>query len=498
MFKKIQNYLLLNYPLLWNIRVVPATVIMLLIHLLFFGIGYTKGEVDFTKSGLEYDYDGSSGVITFFGVVISILFFIGWIVFYLRNNALKSFYPQNSNSLYAEWLIIAMICIVNCGYSGSFLYGKDVRTRSYFTETEFSRRADIIKMASLFTSGSFNGLQSDFMTNGGEHKDTTAKTVNFKGKDYELTSLINKNLYKFSYRNEKNDSLTEIRVKGWLHDNRKDSVLWLMTEFEKIAKSHNLKANITPDKWLSLVYNYPDFTKFTTVGKIESFPEKYGQVQEYDEIAAPIGLEREADKLLSSSKTINGISYIYPKYYVPLLQLTTAYGTIYEAWENPDADIDLLKVFLYIGVVLSMFIFSYRVTSGRSWLIGLVSMGLLAIISGGLTIAGNSQQGFPIIWLLIIAFLFAYFATKCTMGFQKGRSAIILNISMWISVAFIPLLYSLLKNLTIASSFNYENPGYLWFLNNEDAMYSLNIIFVAIYMYFFATLIKKWKGLAEA
>ena len=503
MFKNIQNYLLLNHPLLWNLRVIPATIIMVAIHLIFFGIGYDRGAVDFTKSSFDYDYDGTGAIIIFFGVIISILFFIGWIVFYLRNNAFKSFYPQSSNSIYAEWFIIAAICIFNCGYSGTFIYGKDVRARSYFNEQEFSRRIDIISMASVFVRGSYIDKAENFKLKDGKRIRVISTTYKFKGKDYKLTSLLNKNLRSFSYQYGVKDSLNELRVKNWLYNNRKDSVLWLMTEFDKIAKSHKLKCNVTPAKWLSLIYNYPDFTKFTVIGKIEGYRAgsyDYDPDQEYSDDGVAVEWQQQSDTLMSDTKIINGMQYIYPKYYVPLQQLTNAYDTISASWENPDADMDLLIVFIYAGVLLSMFIFSYRVTSGRSWLIALVTVGITAIVVGGLTIAANAEKMFSVIWLLVIVALAIYFIRKSIVGLHKGNSAIVLNSLLWVGVAFVPLLYSFSKSVLSATRYDYidsADPAYLWLKKYEDIIMALNIIFVAVYMYFFTIAIKKWKGIAE-
>lgn len=48
MFKDIQKKLLLNYPLLWNTKFVPMVAIGLLLHLIFFGLGYLDGTIDFS------------------------------------------------------------------------------------------------------------------------------------------------------------------------------------------------------------------------------------------------------------------------------------------------------------------------------------------------------------------------------------------------------------------------------------------------------------------
>mgnify|MGYP006150109831 CR=1 FL=1 len=49
MFKEIQKKLLLKYPLLWNTKFVPLLTIGLLLHFIFFGLGYMDGTIDFSN-----------------------------------------------------------------------------------------------------------------------------------------------------------------------------------------------------------------------------------------------------------------------------------------------------------------------------------------------------------------------------------------------------------------------------------------------------------------
>ena len=67
MFTKIQKYLLINHPLLWNTKIVPALSFAILFHILFFVIGYVYGNVDFTDENY-YRSDFSTGVIIFFSI----------------------------------------------------------------------------------------------------------------------------------------------------------------------------------------------------------------------------------------------------------------------------------------------------------------------------------------------------------------------------------------------------------------------------------------------
>ena len=219
MFKKIQNYLLLHHPLIWNIKLLPVLLTIIIFHIVFFSIGYVQGELDFNHFEDFYTYDNIPKVIMFFSVLISILVFIIWLVFYLRNNAFKSFYAIGNSSLYKEWLLILLICTLNCTYIWSFDFGSDCRARSYFDREEADRRNEIIDMASFFTGFDF---EPRFDGRTEEFEGTQASTFVFNNKRYSVKSLINKTVS--TARHSATQSGYNQRIRMWLSENRKDSV----------------------------------------------------------------------------------------------------------------------------------------------------------------------------------------------------------------------------------------------------------------------------------
>ena len=99
MFKKIQKYLLINQPLLWNLKIIPLTAFLVLFNIIYFILGYFNGALDFNDTDDNYRYDANEGIILFLGALIAILTAIVWAVYYLKNNALKSNYPKTKYSL---------------------------------------------------------------------------------------------------------------------------------------------------------------------------------------------------------------------------------------------------------------------------------------------------------------------------------------------------------------------------------------------------------------
>lgn len=523
MFQNIQKNLLLRHPLLWNTRIVPILAIALALHLIFFIVGYLRGAIDFTPEPEEYVFDALGGIIVFFSISISILIFIFWLVYYTRNNAFKSFYPKSSTSLFKEWLIVFLVCLLNSAYFGSYFLGEDVRARGYFSEEEFSRRITVISMVSLFADGGFLENGDYYAEINGQQELRHRDYFEYKGKRYPLNSLINKDISDFTYQSGKRDSLNSVRVKNWLVENRKDSVLWVMREFDKIAKEHGAKGNLTPEKWLDITYNNPEFTKYITVGRIlryerDDHSSRFGHNTVYTEDVHVVeqvpGNGFDITKIDTISNVINVIgnhTYIFPKYYVPLKQMEDSYSDISKAYSNPTVDENFLLVVLYFSMCFSLAIFSFRVTSGRDWIIALLAFGVTALITGIFQITFSSSIGYShtthyqgnfywIMWLLIVAVLMILFLTQKD---KKGRSAIFLNIVLWLCPWVIVLLFSIAKDFMYIEDPQYGmswqlSPTGKWIDANFDWIMLGNALTIIVFMYFFTKAVRNWKGIAEA
>lgn len=504
MLKNIQNNLLLRHPLLWNTRFIPALAAMVIIHILFFAIGLADGTVDFTQDW-NYRYNDTSVTVAFFSVFIAILALILWLVYYFRNNAYKSFYPKTNMSLFKEWLIIAVLCILNCSYFASYEIGKNVRTRSYFAEEEFSRRADIISMASLFADGAYKEAAYIYENKNGTTVRVERDSFEYNHRKYAINSLLNKDIVDFTYQSRAKDSLNELRVKKWLIENRKDSVVWLMSEFDKIAKGHNLKGNITPQKWAELVYNHPEFTNKITVGKAEHYVTNslYYNTADEDEVVPPQAEVPVYDTISNTYKVFDNEEHAYPKYYVPLKQLESSYQQISTAWSSPLIDFDLALFFKYFGLMLSLSVFSFRVTSGKNWLITLVTIGVMGILTGIFSMIAHIDSFFSFIWMVIIIAMLIYYISTCRAKTSKGLSAIALTGVLWLAPWFIPLLYGVICDFIYWKYMDYpvpheRTPLESWILESSTLFMAVNLLIVFIYMYFLSRSIKKWKGIAEA
>ena len=508
MFKKIQNHLLIKHPLLWNIKIVPLTFYSILFHIIFFIIGYNRGDINFTETDNNYSYDSGEGTLIFFSVLISILALILWCVYYFKNNSLKSFYPKNNLSIFKEWIILFFGSLLIVTFLVSYFYGKDVKVRSYFSEIEAKKRSETLAMGSFFVNGSYsyfynnNTIDSTTTIDALETKTTdSTKEKDFfiyKGKKYSYNSLLNKNINSYSFINEQKDSILKERIKTWLVTNQKDSVLKVFKDYLIIAKDHNLKASIDAEKWLDLTYDYPTFEKYKTIGKEE---------RDFD-----YNIEYNTTKINSTEqyfiKGLNGEKYLYNKFYVPESQLNHAYKTISDSYNNPTISWQSFLIAVYFAIAISLMLLSFRVTSGKNWLIALISLGITNILIGILTAIFKSQYVYLTTILLIFIATLIYFLIKIAMKKSKGISGITLNITLWILPAFAPIIYYLILeiakeisgyNSAIGQSRDVIFPKITYFRDEQFIFYLfyLNVVFVALGMLFFSRKIKQWRGIAE-
>lgn len=516
MFKNIQNKFLINNPLLWNSKIVPFAAIAIIFQILFFLLGYSNGQINFTDASDSYDYGINSGITIFVSVLITILVFIVWLVFYARNNGFKSFYPKNNLSLYKEWLLILLFCALNSTYAVSYFYAKDLRARNYYSEQEINRRLEIISLSSLFVDGSFQEGNFIMQEVDGKSFRVERDSFQYNNRNYSLKSLLNKEIRSFTYFNDKKDSLVELKVKRWLIENKKDSVQWVFTEFFKIANEHKLKSNIDPNKWVELVYNYPEFTKYISVGRTyrENDPlyNYYEGVNDNLDYAVETEYDyanESIDTLSKTIKVVNGQEYVYSKYYVPHNAIAKSYGKISSAYENPDVNFEFLLSFIYLSIGLSLLIFSFKVTSGKNWLIALVSLGVVGIITGIFSVISSSSVTFPVIYILLFLGLLLHFIIILKSKTDKGITGITLNQILWIMPAILPTLYfialEIIKETSGYNDFNYYTSGEKkdfpqvdWMNDHFPDIFSLNILFIFLFLLVFSIQIKKWKGIAEA
>ncbi|OYU80374.1 MAG: hypothetical protein CFE23_09930 [Flavobacterium sp. BFFFF1] len=462
MFNKIQNYLLINHPLLWNTKIVPALVAGVLFNIIFFLLGYSEGTVYFKDN--DYYYDGNSASIIFFSVLISILFFVVWIVYYTRNNAYKSFYQLQKFALYKEWLIILAICMLNVNYTLSYLTGKEVRVRTYFSYEETKKRCETIGMASVFIDGGHYTPSAN---------SNEPRTLVFNGQEYPVGSLINNSGQTFRISGNENP---ELKVKKLMQQDNQQQIKKIMRDYFALIKEHGLNTNLTPEQWFDMTYSHPHFTDYELIGKGNGNNDGLGYT--------------------AGSYTYN----------LPHNALVNGYQRISNSWFSPLIEDSTILFTLYFGLAISMLVFGYKVTTGRNLLIAVISFGLLWILFGIMAVLSSSGKFIPYACLILVVAMMAYFLSVINSNEGKRVSGIVLNILLWSLGAVLPIIYCLLMDYYSNTDQGIRDGGYIyskvpqyeWLLEHLSDFTFLNILFIALFMLYMTENVRKWKGTAES
>ena len=512
MFQSIQKKLLLKHPVLWNLRVVPAVIILVILNLLSFGFGYITEFIDFKEHENGYHYENNISFI-FLTVAVSLLLLILWLVQYFKNNAFKAFYPVKPGQLYKEWILMFGLLFGMCLLIPAFFYGKEVKMRSYYSETELRKRAAILSEASFFIEGSYsfhNSIETYEAAAATETvvavdtavvdhtKDSIMDCQCFylRGKKYSTSSLLNKNIDSYSFFDQPTDSLRRLKIQNWLIDQKKDSVINIMKAYLAIAKEHNLKGNVTPEEWYSLLVENPEFETVNTIGPKQD---------DGAYISTNYNSNTRFDSINKYIVNIDNEARTYYKHFVPHANLDYNYDRMVDAYVSPDINFTTLLIPLYIALGLSLLIFSFRVTSGKQWLIALVILIIFNILAGIFTGLINSDYSYAIAIVLLLIAAYFYFIRITIKKESKQISGIMINLLLWVSPTFWILTdyiaLEILKDMIYNDYVRYDNTPYFElkiFLDEQLVPINyFNIFFIIILMAYYTHAIRKWRGIAE-
>lgn len=481
-------------------RIVPVLVFTILVNVIVFLIGYSSSNVDFS---VLYNYNDviNSGVLYFSMGLVSLLTLIIWLIFYSKNNALRSFYPQKSKTLYLEWVLIYIISFMTILPFFSLNIGSTIKERSYATKNEAIKAIETLNMVKILIPSDKTTYYKEYpddeiadiaRKNGTTSLDSAiilAEKQSIYYEDYPnflQLSLLNYNGYIPTYISEEYDlDLRDSQtVKDWLLKEDRESVSGLMDDFLEMHKKHNLKTNLTKDTWMKLVYN----------------PSKY-PVGDFNLVSAC----NIADNEYSSYNYKSSLNTARSEYYLQFEELKSGYEKVFNAHMKPLFDPIALLVVLCIAGGISLLVFSYRVTSGKTWLIAFVSLGIFLFVDGIFSFMSGVSM-YLIILLILFGIELTNILSRNGSSRSKGRSNIYMNHLFWFIPAVPVILFSLLYTNLIGSCYSLDSMledslSCKWYNFMSDHIMEFifgNVCLTFVSMWFFIRyVLLKWKSLPE-
>ena len=158
---KINKYLIERYPTIWNTRIVWMLAINLLVHILFYFIGFVShsNPVSLQSSRVIDDYF-SSGVIMIH-IIISMLLLVGWLVYMFKNNGFKNFYPTSNIKLFGQVVCYLVIVFASITFYFSYMFGLRSYVNVAYPNDELVKNVEIINKAYPFLSVGYQDYTLD-------------------------------------------------------------------------------------------------------------------------------------------------------------------------------------------------------------------------------------------------------------------------------------------------------------------------------------------------
>ncbi len=482
MFNKLNNYLLSNYPLFWNTKIVVVLPLLLFLHLLFYLGGYLY-PVQITEL-YEWRILRIEGVTTF-SVLVTLVFIIFWLLFYLRNNPFKLFYTLGVKYLFFEFVILFVVFFSSSTFFFSYEQGLYHKINAMTRDADLKKEADLANLAChfmAFTESEFDIRYCCDSIKTRHIRDSVLSEERKKSTDEhgynedveERTSLINDtNVYEKSYLYccsqtiqfassdlflKDGEALNKIAVQ-WLKVGKKDSVLWLMRRFEALCYKYGVNCKIDPDSVLVECFNDARFT----------------------------------------------VRYLYGNSSdVSMGDLRSAMGTIIEVREG-FWNRGILLGMLYYALAAAILLFSFRITNLKPWLTGIVGVGIWCILLMLIGVSLRWENGI----LGFLLFLWVLFFTSSCFLIYSSRmklyAGVIFNWFIWLTPFVEIIIYVLLRDVFASPcSPSYlkdcppPHPLYTWL---DTYMFEINItnitvIFILMFL-MFIPLARKWQSNPE-
>ncbi len=458
MFKKLNQYLLTKYPSLWNTRVLQVLAANAIIHILFFLGGYASLTAG--SSMHSYSYQFYSPGLVFFSVLCSFVVLVLWLVFYLRNNAFKSFYTIGKWHLIKEMLIVMVIVFTSIIFFESYNAGIRAKGRSITSSSQLLKEANAINLAMAFipisksdyfilrtcdkenngiTSSYYDYENLDTINTMIAVRDTASDEFNANDNRLDSMGIVKRNALRkpgaISYLHYCKTFVTlddapgfadnpqlKATVNRWVKNHNNDSIKYILDECLKVCKKYDVDLSLNAAQLASLPF-----------GDSVHTVNKFVKTSKYD------------------GENFEGNTYIS----IYELQQSMAFAESCHVGKGKYLNEHLLPslyVMLFIGIV----IICYRRFSKKSFFISLVGAVVWFIFFGLLGAATASADVVGVLFL----FLFVLFSI---VGFlqlinksQKTLTGVFLNWHIYTLPVVLPAIAAIITvNYEHLSNYRY-------------------------------------------
>ncbi|WPO81429.1 hypothetical protein SD427_11715 [Chryseobacterium sp. JJR-5R] len=150
--KNFNRYLLEHYPAVWNTKIVWMLLAGIMIHIIFFFIGYISHADPKSLHKFNVMDDYFSGGMIFIHLIISILTIVGWLILMFKNNAFKNFYPVTKWQMFSQFLQYFIIIFTCTSFFFSYMAGFKLFVKNTYPDGRMSESIAVINRTYPFFS----------------------------------------------------------------------------------------------------------------------------------------------------------------------------------------------------------------------------------------------------------------------------------------------------------------------------------------------------------
>lgn len=302
-----------------------------------------------------------------------------------------------------------------------------------------------------------------------------------------------------------------------LKRNNKQEFKKLFSEFLALSDEYQIKHNLTDEVWLKLVFESPNFDvqKFILKNKPIAngnydyptyYEDEYGEAAvAVDDVSYGEGNTAE-DPLVTERREF--IRKATTKNYYEIDNLSSLLANIDEV-KDSNFFMESIAIFLWISFAFSTLIFSFRVTNLRALLFGIISAGVVSLVSSiifvGIAFFLQEKIIFLVSYygLLISSFIIFIPVFAPNFGSKLFRS-ILINISVNGFVFYVFLILGIISfhQEEACDKLNRINHNYIpcdTVLETLDIQGTSLVMLISgfIFIFLYSSVIKKWKASPE-
>jgi hypothetical protein len=508
MFKKLHQYLLTHHPLLWNTRVLHVLAANAIIHLLFFLAGYASLTAHSVTNRYSYDYSGPGLIM--FSVLCSFVVLITWLIFYLRNNAFKSFYTIGKYHLLKEMLIVLVIVFTSITFFESHNEGTRAKGRSITSSSQLRREANAINLAMAFMP--FEKTDYFILNTCEKNADGTINYITDYNNLDTLTTVMaavrdtaseEYNPYQFRSDSIEKAKRAALRKPGAI------SYRHYCRHFIILDDDTNMTLKTTVNRWIN---NRQKDSIKNSINECLSICKKYGI--DFSMSAGQLAELPFADSFNAVNTLLKTSSYDSDNQgggpYLSTYQLNQSMEFVEQCQPNKGRYVnDRLLPELYVMLYSCIALICYRRFSKKSFFISLVGAAIWCIFFGLLGAASASPELVAVLFLV----LFILFTIICLVQLksknQKTSTGVLLNWHIYtmpaVLIAVAGIIAANYDRLSRYSGFKDTPVDYCklypfscWVNTHFETIAWGNLVLSLLYCLFVVNgLTKKWQVLPE-